>query len=147
MEKTILEKLEAARTSKIRAKEYRDKIEEIKTLLERCTPSYEPRVGSGTQPYNDDNKAKRIDKLVQLREALIYLECEAVDDVMDCYAAMKALPDTQRTVLELYYLSGKCRTWDDVAMEVGYSVDHCKRIAGEAKNIWNPKAPSSFPPN
>lgn len=135
MAKTILEKLEAARTSKIRARSYKDQIEELKTLLEHCTPSYEPREGSGSQPYTGDKMAERIDKLTTLRVELIYLECEAVDDVMDCYHALKSLPEQQRTVLELYYLSDHCMKWEDVAKEMNYSERHVKEIALQAKQI------------
>ena len=133
MGKTILEKLEGCRLTKIRARAYKEQIEQIQTLLEHCTPSYAPRLESGRQPYNDDQRAGRLDKLAELRTALIYLECGAVEDIMDCYEALRSLPEQQRTAMELYYLSDKCATWEAVAKEMGYSERHVRLISERAK--------------
>lgn len=71
------------------------------------------------------------------------IENEAVDNVDETYLlkqkieftkytlskikrAIEVLPEKERELIEMRYLSGKYHSWQDIASNIGYSIDHCK---------------------
>lgn len=86
-----------------------------------------PRSGSGNNDHIIDRKGDRLDELRKLYDTKV-AELEA--QMLEIEQAIEPLEPTQRTIIRLHYFQGL--TWEQVAVELGYSWRHVHRLHGAA---------------
>lgn len=124
----LMDELREIRFRATDIKGYQERIARLDSLRKRCTPVYiEGSKGTGTQDRMADLTAK-IDELEEvLADKIIDVEArtQAVESEVD------KLSRYHREVIK--YRDFKGMTWAEVATEMSYSIQHCKRIYSYAR--------------
>ena len=99
--------------------------ERLEARLTSVTQSYE---GDGVQSTKDPHKFDRIAEI----DSMISERKDELKSIVDEILAMiNSLPDQlQRIVLISYYIN--CKTWEQTAVDIGYSYMQVTRINGQA---------------
>ena len=135
----------------MRAKEYlgqayrldqriNSKLEQIASLDELATKCNLTLTG---MPHNPDhgtsNMAEAVSKIIDLQTEINYDIQKLVDLKREMVRVIKAVDNTEyQTLLELRYLCFK--TWEQIAVDLGYNVRHVYRMHDEAvKSIKVPQ--------
>ena len=108
------------------AEDIRERLERLRSILERCTPSWSDAPGraSGVSP---DKMGEHMDKLAELeaegwRRAAAYLE-----HVFEVDKAISEIEDpTQRMIIRLRYMDGL--SWEKISDKTHYSERWCKEL-------------------
>lgn len=127
----------------MRAKEYlgqayrldqriNSKLEQIASLDELATKCNLTLTG---MPHNPDhgtsNMAEAVSKIIDLQTEINYDIQKLVDLKREMVRVIKAVDNTEyQTLLELRYLCFK--TWEQIAVDLGYNVRHVYRLHDEA---------------
>ena len=127
----------------MRAKEYlgqayrldqriNSKLEQIASLDELATKCNLTLTG---MPHNPDhgtsNMAEAVSKIIDLQTEINYDIQKLVDLKREMVRVIKAVDNTEyQTLLELRYLCFK--TWEQIAVDLGYNVRHVYRMHDEA---------------
>lgn len=124
--------LKSYKSAVIAAKVIQEEIDELR--LDKMCPS----VISDGMPHAStcSDLSSYAVKLIELEEKLIaarYKRINLYTDILDRIEDMKN--ETEKNILRLKYL--RCKTWDKVAVEMGYSWKQIHRLHGAALNNFN----------
>ena len=108
------------------------KLEQIASLDELATKCNLTLTG---MPHNPDhgtsNMAEAVSKIIDLQTEINYDIQKLVDLKREMVRVIKAVDNTEyQTLLELRYLCFK--TWEQIAVDLGYNVRHVYRMHDEA---------------
>ena len=109
-----------------------NKLEQIASLDELATKCNLTLTG---MPHNPDhgtsNMAEAVSKIIDLQTEINYDIQKLVDLKREMVRVIKAVDNTEyQTLLELRYLCFK--TWEQIAVDLGYNVRHVYRMHDEA---------------
>lgn len=125
----IRERLERCRTLRRETQELRDRLEELREDMIRCT-SHPPDGMPRASRRGPDRIADALGKLEALAERLALRILEQERELQTVEALLEFLPPVQRRIMQLRYIQGL--DWEQVALEEHYSERHCRRIHDEA---------------
>lgn len=111
------------------------KLEQVASLNELATKCTSTLTGMPRNPnHGTSTMADAVAKIVDLQAEINCDIDHLVDLKRDMVRAIKAVDNTEyQTLLELRYLCFK--TWEQIAVDMGYNVRHVYRLHDEAVNI------------
>ena len=111
------------------------KLEQVASLNELATKCTSTLTGMPRNPnHGTSTMADAVAKIVDLQAEINCDIDHLVDLKRDMVRAIKAVDNTEyQTLLELRYLCFK--TWEQIAVDMGYNVRHIYRLHDEAVNI------------
>lgn len=125
----IRERLERCRTLRRETQEMRERLEELREDMVRCTAVPMTGMPGGGRRENDRigaalARAEELAGRLACRIAETEAALQRAEDMLD------GLPAVQRRIMQLRYIQGM--DWIDVAEEEHYSERHCRRLHDEA---------------
>lgn len=129
-QKTILDELEDYRMHRIQKERLLENIAQNRSAIERCTSMISPS-GGFAKGYNRDKMLNFMTKQEEYEIALMELIEKEVSHMLLCEKMIEHLNEIEKMLFRYYYFDGN--TWDEVAPLIGYSREHCIRLANKAK--------------
>lgn len=122
-----LRELKSIRILRKRICELDEQIEDLKSVMERATPTLSQapcRAGEG------DKRASQIARMIELKAGRREKDCllNAIIDRVEIW--LNILPEQQAKVIRARYIEGM--SWRKVATATGYRKTHCEKIHDSA---------------
>jgi DNA-directed RNA polymerase specialized sigma24 family protein len=96
----------------------------LRSIAERCTPQLS--FGGGRGGGAVSSLAERVEKLIELEEALAAQVLTVEQSIAEVEEWINALPAQQAAVMRLRYVDGL--SWREVAARTHYSMNHVYKI-------------------
>jgi DNA-directed RNA polymerase specialized sigma24 family protein len=122
-----LRELKSIRILRKRICELDEQIEDLKSVMERATPTLSP---APCKCGNRDSRAAQIVRKIELEAELREKDCllNAIIDRVEIW--LNILPEQQAKVIRARYIEGM--SWALASIATGYKRDHCRKIHDNA---------------